>query len=169
VETLTRVRENPGKPLVVIIGGAKVEDKLQVVISMAKIADTVLVGGKIAKELIMGDLESKNKIVVAKLNEDSLDIAQETVNEWVPIISSAKMIVWNGPLGKIEEEGNDQSRKIAQMIIESGAESIIGGGDTITYLDKLGYLERFSFVSTGGGAMLKFLETGTLPTIEALK
>ena len=101
--------------------------------------------------------------------EDGEDITPETVTKWEPVIRGAKMILWNGPLGKVEVSKNNQTEKIAQLIIESGAESIVGGGDTISYLDALGDLPMFSFASTGGGAMLEFLTKGTLPTIEALK
>lgn len=169
VERLTQVRENPEHPLVVIIGGAKVEDKLPVVEAMAKIADYVLVGGKIAGEVSrVKSLESGN-VLVGELNEEETDITKKTAEEWKPIISKAKMIVWNGPMGKVEEPRNFMTHEVANLVIQSNAETILGGGDTITYLGKLGLLERFSFVSTGGGAMLKFLIEGTLPTIEALR
>ncbi|MDO8638323.1 MAG: phosphoglycerate kinase [Candidatus Daviesbacteria bacterium] len=162
VEKLTEVRDNPKHPLVAIIGGAKVEDKLPVVEAMSKIADYVLVGGKLAGQ-------SSDNILIAELNEVGTDVTAETIEKWKPIIREAKMIVWNGPLGKIEEPKNFQTHELANIIIQSEAESVVGGGDTIGYLGKLGLLERFSFVSTGGGAMLKFLIEGTLPTIEALK
>lgn len=167
VEVLTRVRENPKKPLVVIIGGVKVEDKLPVIEAMSKIADAVLVGGKLVSELAQGSVAPN--VLVGKLNEQGTDIAPETTQSWAKVIMNAKMIVWNGPMGRVEEEGNDQSRLLAQMVIKSRAESIVGGGDTIAALAKWGLRDQFSFVSTGGGGMLKFLADGTLPTIEALK
>ncbi len=166
VEALTRVRENPVRPLVVIMGGAKAEDKLPVIEGMAKIADTVLVGGKLPLEINARILP--RNVLVGKLNNAGTDIAQETTESWKRLIQQAKMILWNGPLGHVEEPGNDESRKIAEMVIQSRAQSIIGGGDTIAFLRKIGLLEKFNFVSTGGGAMLKFLSGGTLPTIEAL-
>jgi 3-phosphoglycerate kinase len=182
VETLTKVRDNPKKPLVVIIGGVKVEDKLPVALSLAKIADQVLVGGKIAGELSNVDrgapapatpdnsdfADLPVNLLLADLIATGEDITPETTAKWAEIIKEAKMIVWNGPLGLVEDPINDQTEKIAEAIINSGAETIIGGGDTVSYLDKLDLLYKFSFVSTGGGAMLKFLETGTLPTIQAL-
>lgn len=167
VRILEKVRENPQRPLVVIIGGAKVEDKLPVVKTMAKLADSVLIGGKIALRMARGSVA--NNVLVAKLNEEGTDITSETVEKWKPIIAKAKTIVWNGPLGIVEEPKNYLTHEVANLVIQSGAETILGGGDTIAYLGKLGLLERFSFVSTGGGAMLKFLAEGTLPTIEALK
>lgn len=167
VEKLTKVRENPEHPLVVIVGGAKVKDKLPAAEAMAKIADYVLVGGKIASEIQNSKFKVQN-VLVGELNEEGMDITKETVESWKKIIVEAKMIVWNGPLGKVEEPKNFQTHEVANLVISSGAETILGGGDTITYLNKLGLLERFSFISTGGGAMLKFLTEGTLPTIEVL-
>ena len=83
------------------------------------------------------------------------------------------MVVWNGPLGKIQNSEDMSSERgtyeLAHILADSDAEVIVGGGDTVGFLQKLGMLEKFGFVSTGGGAMLKFLEKGTLATIEALK
>lgn len=169
VEKLTCVRESPRRPLVAIIGGAKVEDKLPVVEDMSKIADYVLVGGKIAFELTKNPTIVGKNVLVGRLNQEGTDITSKTIEKWQPIIKEAKMIVWNGPLGVVEEPKNFQTHELANLIIQSGAESIVGGGDTLSYLGKLGLLGRFGWVSTGGGAMLKFLVDGTLPTIEVLK
>ncbi len=172
VQALTQVRNNPKRPLVAILGGAKIEDKLPVIKSMAQIADAVLVGGKLALELKSDETKFNSigaNVLVAKMTEDGEDISPETESAWRGIINGAKMVVWNGPLGKAEDPKNNQSQVIARDIITSGAESIVGGGDTLAALARYGLTDKFSFVSTGGGAMLKFLETGTLPTIEALK
>lgn len=206
VEVLTRVKQNPSKPLVVIMGGAKVEDKLPVINEMAKIADAVLVGGKLIKELMddpvapvsrrpsslslrarLQDPSSAPPITLAlnvylgNLTDDGFDVTSATIKEWEIIISKAKMIVWNGPVGKIEvgnlKVENLETAKgtydLAKIILNSGAEIIIGGGDTVSFLDKVGLLDQFQskssvFISTGGGAMLKLLSDGTLPTIEVL-
>ena len=169
VEVLTKVRNNPGKPLVAILGGAKVEDKLPVIKAMSGVADYILVGGKLVSEIRSQNIKLPENVQIADLNEDGFDITPESIGRWQEHILKAKTIVWNGPLGKVEDEKNDQSRKIAQLILQSGAESIIGGGDTISAINKWGMLDKFSFVSTGGGAMLKLLTDGTLPTIEVLK
>lgn len=169
---LKKVRDNPQKPLVTIIGGVKIEDKLPAIEALAKIADSVLVGGKIAEEI----REVPENVLVARLNEDGTDLSSQTIESWKEIIRGAKQIVWNGPMGQLVSESVGQSvsnsengtHKMAKMILDSGAESIVGGGDTVGALNKWGLLEKFSFVSTGGGAMLKFLSDGTLPTIEAL-
>src|SRR3990167_1665643 len=169
VEILTRVRNNPKKPFVAIMGGAKVTDKLPVIEVLAKKADAVLVGGKLVSEIREQNIILPKNVMVGKLTEDSFDIAPETTSSWSGLISRAAQIVWNGPLGKFEDPKNDQSAKIAQLVFYSAAESIVGGGDTIALLSQLDLLDQFSFVSVGGGAMLKFLADGTLPTIEALE
>ena len=87
------------------------------------------------------------------------------------IISLARTVVWNGPVGVTEgKEKNHEiaTYKLARGIVDSGVYSVVGGGDTIGYLKKIGLLEKFSFVSTGGGAMLEFLSGDKLPGIEAL-
>lgn len=186
VGELREVRDNPKKPLVVLIGGAKVEDKLPVIEAMAKIADYVLVGGKIASEITKNDAVVQENVLVGELNEAGTDVTPETIEKWKPVILKAEMIVWNGPVGKIEGSGMgimyqgkeeelgsaEGTHKLAKMILSSNAKAVIGGGDTISFLNAVGLLEEFEnkgFVSTGGGAMLKLLAEGTLPTIEALK
>lgn len=175
VEHLKNIRENPQKPLVVIIGGAKIEDKLPVVESMSKIADHILVGGKLPIEAKEQNISFSENVHIGELNEDQSDINSQTLEQWREILNSANMIVWNGPVGKIDHEAsvdNLGSAKgtydLAKIISESGKNSLVGGGDTIAALETFKMLDKFSFVSTGGGAMLKFLAEGTLPTIEAL-
>lgn len=170
VEELLQVRENPIKPLVVILGGAKVDTKMPVIKAMAGKADAVLVGGKLALEIKeQGITDLGPNVMVAKMSDDGFDISDETLGAWANLMKTAKQIVWNGPVGKFEDPKYNQSEKIAQAIIDSGAKSIIGGGDTISAVTKYGLVDKFTFVSTGGGAMLKLLADGTLPTIEALK
>ncbi len=170
VDELKQVRENPIRPQVVILGGAKVEDKMPVIKAMASKADVVLVGGKLAKEIKEQGIENLGaNVMVGKLTEDGFDISDETASAWANLLKTAKEVVWNGPLGKFEDDKYSNTKKVAQAIIDSGAKSIIGGGDTISAVTKYGMIEKFTFVSTGGGAMLNFLADGTLPTIEALK
>jgi phosphoglycerate kinase len=85
------------------------------------------------------------------------------------LAKKAKTILWNGPLGNYERGFIDATNAFARAVADSGAHSVIGGGDTIAAIENLGLLPRFSFVSTGGGAMLDFLAKGTLPGIEALQ
>ena len=226
IEVLSKVLENPIRPLIVIIGGAKMETKLPLVRKMNNIADYILVGGLIAKEACLLQAEKrKAEIIVAGLNGNETDITQESVERFVEIIKKAKTIVWNGPVGKINDGsiGNPPSlanvpargpvagfppasapshirsattsvravgslstratppvgtknadtekgtREMAKAIINSHAYKIVGGGDTIEFLDKEGLVKDFDFVSTGGGAMLSFLSGEKLPGLEALK
>ena len=169
VETLTQVRNHPIRPFIAILGGAKLADKLPVVEKMSQIADWVLVGGKLAKELKESGKRVGANVMVAELTSDGEDISEKTLTEWKSILPRAKQILWNGPVGKFEDPKNDATEKLAHAITMTNAKTIIGGGDTLNALDHEHFLEKFSFVSTGGGAMLKFLVDGTLPTIEALK
>jgi phosphoglycerate kinase len=169
VETLTQVRNHPVRPFMAILGGAKLDDKLPVVQKMSQIADWVLVGGKLAKELKESGKQVGANVMVAELTEDGEDISQKTLDEWKSILPRAKQILWNGPVGKFEDPKNDGTAKLAHAITLTNAKTIIGGGDTVSALDHGHFLEKFTFISTGGGAMLKFLVDGTLPTIEALK
>lgn len=172
VETLTQVKEHPQKPLIVIMGGAKVQDKLSVIQVMAKIADKVLVGGKLVKEIKDLNMNIPDNARLGELTEDGLDISESSIKGWEEDIKRAKMIVWNGPMGKVEEEEVQGTRLLAQMILESEAEVTLGGGDTVGFIKEIGLLEEFEqkgFVSSGGGAMLKLLSEGTIPTIKALE
>ncbi|EKD85429.1 MAG: hypothetical protein ACD_38C00031G0004 [uncultured bacterium] len=178
VRVLSEVRNDPKKPFVAIMGGAKVADKLPVIEVLAQKADAVLIGGKLVEEISNIKYQISN-IMLGDLNKQGTDITVETVELWKEVIEKAALIVWNGPLGKISnikyQISNMGSEKgtfeIARMILESKAELVIGGGDTVSFLGKVGLLNEFiqkGFVSVGGGAMLKFLAEGTLPTIEAL-
>lgn len=171
VQTLTKVRENPEKPFVVVMGGAKVEDKLPVIKVLADKADVVLVGGKLVAEIKDQKIDLPHNVMVAKMTNGGLDISQEAVLAWENVIRGAKEIVWNGPLGKFEEEEYSQTEEIIKAILNSNAEIVIGGGDSVAALSQYGLLgkaQEKAFVSVGGGAMLKLLSEGTLATIEAL-
>lgn len=178
VDELMQVRDNPIRPMVAILGGAKVDTKLPVIKAMATKADVVLVGGKLAAEIKQSLPPSEIKgqgieglganVMVGKLTEDGFDISDETASAWVNLLKTAKQVVWNGPLGKFEDDKYSNTQKVAQAIIDCGAKSIIGGGDTISAATKYGLADKFTFVSVGGGAMLKLLAEGTLPTMEAL-
>ena len=114
-------------------------------------------GGRIAKA---ADAVTKD--------ESILDIGPKTMGKLAPIVSDAKTILWNGPLGNYEECYIEATNTLAKMIAESSATSILGGGDTIAAIEKLVLNEKFTFISTAGGAMLEFLERETLPGIDAL-
>jgi phosphoglycerate kinase len=103
-----------------------------------------------------------------KSDEVILDHGPGTVALLAGLAEKAKTILWNGPLGNYENGFVDATEGVARAIARSGAHSVVGGGDTIAAIENLGLLPRFSFVSTGGGAMLDFLAQGTLPGITAL-
>lgn len=177
IEELSKVLENPARPLVVVIGGAKIETKLPLVNKMVGFADKVLVGGEIAEEFKAQSpelkIESEN-LEIADLNDDKKDITPQSVQKFAGIINTAKTVVWNGPMGEISKETNKSllsevgTKEIALVISKCNAHTIVGGGDTIGFLNKHGLLDNFSFVSMGGGAMLTFLSGENLPGLEAL-
>lgn len=167
VEVLTSVRNSPKRPLVAVIGGAKTEDKYPAVMSLAKFCDKVLVGGLLAKKIKDEGLETGENVVLGVLSESGIDMSDQTIVEFSEILKGADQVIWGGPVGKYEDpEGNRGNLKLAEVVVNSGAESIVGGGDSIAALAH--FINRFSFVSVGGGAMLKLLCEGSLPTIEAL-
>ena len=169
VKVLSQIIENPKRPLVVIIGGSKAKDKARVIDKFLEIADWILIGNLIFKE-IKEKIKGIEKIVSPFLDEKALDLDKKTIENFKEKISLAKTIFWSGPLGKIEEKKYQKgTREITKSIIEGKAFSVVGGGDTIEFLNKIGILERFNYVSVGGGAMLKFLAGEKLPGIEALK
>jgi phosphoglycerate kinase len=223
--------EKPARPFVVILGGAKVSDKIKVVDNLLEKADTILIGGamaytfklangeKIGKSLVEPDhkqtaldAESKAKklkvnfqlptdnviatpVDTGKLNKkgkavfdlvnvrtvkgpipdeaEGLDIGAETTANYVKIIGGAKTILWNGPMGMFEDARfaagtNAVAKAVADATQNNGAKSIIGGGDSVKALNKAKLGDKVSFMSTGGGASLEFLEGSVLPGVAAL-
>lgn len=125
--------------------------------------------------IIPGDVVVQNesgaasKKVSEVTQEDMIvDIGRETIQDLEGVIGGARLIVWNGPLGYYENGFTDGTRELLGLIAGSSAMSIIGGGDTVALIDEMGAHDRFTFVSTAGGAMLDFLANETLPGIEAL-
>lgn len=168
VETLNKILINPTRPLLAIIGGAKIESKKPVVQKFAQIADIVLVGGRLALE---GLLEM-DKVHCPIDYVDDKDIGSKTLEAWTETILNAKTIVWAGPLGFFEDdrygEGTKRVGELISKAVGTGCFAVAGGGDTVTALDKYGLINKFSFVSTGGSAMLEFLVSGTLPGLSLL-
>jgi phosphoglycerate kinase len=101
-------------------------------------------------------------------DEAILDNGPESVRMLMERARTAKTILWNGPLGNFENGFVEGTESLARVIAASKAHSIIGGGDTVAAIEKLGISDRFSFISTGGGAMLDFLAKGTLPGLDVL-
>jgi len=172
VESLDKVLNNPEKPMVAIIGGKKVETKAKFIDNISEVADFVVVSGLIAKEVAEKKIKFKHpeKIIAPVGQLDALDINQESIKLFQNKISQAKTVVWNGPFGKFEdEEYSAGTLAIAKAIVDSGAFSVVGGGETVEFLTKQGMIDKFSHVSTGGGAMLSYLAGDKLPGLEVLK
>jgi phosphoglycerate kinase len=159
------------KPMVAIVGGTKVETKSKFINNISKQADFVIISGLIAKEVAEKGIkfDFPEKIITPTGQLDALDINDESIKMFQEKIMQAKTIVWNGPFGKFEDkEYAKGSLAIAKAITDSGAYSVVGGGETIEFLNKQGMIDKFSHVSTGGGAMLAYLSGDKLPGIEAL-
>lgn len=173
VENLSKVIENPKRPLVFVISGLK-EDKLEFVKAFEGSADKILVGGRLPDFLGDKALESvrsqSGKVIIGNLVMDKEDITLNTVEVFDGEVRKAGTVVVSGPLGKFEDEGHRQgTEKVFRAVIESAAFKVAGGGDTEKALALLNFSDKFDWVSVGGGAMLEFLSKKTLPGIEALK
>src|SRR3989344_6108679 len=164
ISALSKIIEYPHRPVVVLVGGAKVESKGAFIDPISEIADTVLLGNflsnTVAKE---GKKFAHEEKIVAPLDGipgqgEEFDIGPETIALFAEHIKKAKTIFWSGPMGKVEEKEYEQgSLAIVKAIMESGAYSVAGGGDLDAFLRKHNLAKLFSHVSTGGGAMLAFL------------
>ena len=168
---LNKITQNPDKPMIVIIGGNKAETKTKFINKISKIADFVIIGGLIKKEVVENKIkfDYPEKIFGPEDYLNELDINEKTIELFEKKIKNAKTILWNGPLGKIEDKMYAKGTlKIAKAIIESGAYSVVGGGETIEFLNNEKLLLKFSHICTGGGAMLQYLSGDKLPGIEAL-
>lgn len=182
---------NPDHPFLFILGGAKFETKLPLLKKFINIADKIFVGGALANDFFK--LQGKD-IGTSLVSEENIDIDGLLNNEKIllPIdevfqgtaimdagmktvelieneIKKAKYVLWNGPLGAYEQGYKNATVEIAKTLASSGIKTIIGGGDTLATIAELKLEDKFTFVSTGGGAMLDFLAKGTLPGIEALE
>jgi phosphoglycerate kinase len=213
IDYLDKVLEDPERPFVAILGGAKVSDKLGVIESLLGTADSLLVGGamgftffkalgheigdslveddylEVAKRLMeeAGDrLVLPVDVVAADAMEEGaesetvpvdgipsgkmgLDIGPETVSLFEDRISDASTIFWNGPMGVFEiDDFAKGTEGVARTVAESDATSVVGGGDSVAAVNKLGLEDRMSHISTGGGASLEYVEGKELPGIAVL-
>lgn len=170
IKHLKMILENPKKPLVVVIGGAKIESKKPTIDKFISIADYILLGGKIGQAWTQN--VPNNLLLPIDYVNSNRDIGPKTIQNYKKIISYAKTLVWAGPMGVIEEITNQTGTKEIINAIDkatlNGCLSIVGGGDTISALDNLANEANISFKSTGGGAMLEYLASETLVGIEAL-
>mgnify|MGYP000595495681 CR=1 FL=1 len=135
-------------------------------------ADTLLLGGKLANEFVARKIGLKGtaKVLTPVEGSDLLDIGEETRKRYALEIAGAKTVVWNGPMGKVEEEQYMAGTHAIYeaLVANQSAYTVVGGGDTLAAIRDEKHLGRIDFVSTGGGAMLVLLEKGTLPGLEAL-
>jgi 3-phosphoglycerate kinase len=169
VEKLEKILKDPKRPVVFVLGGGK-EDKAILVPKLLDHADWLLVGGLIAKHTKSYCQEDGHMCVVAAhLTYEGKDITPDSIRNFQEIIQTAGTVVWNGPMGDIDSGYWDGTKQIAQAIIESEAYKVVGGGDTIGAVRRLGLQDKFDHLSTGGGAMLEFLAYGDLPGLAALR
>ncbi len=216
VDYLGRVLQDPQRPVVAILGGAKVSDKSKVVDHLLEKVDTLLIGGamaytflqaagqRIGASLVERDmlgvageaikkaklrgvrllLPSDHVVAPSSISEHAtatvegdipeglmgLDIGPQTVSRFRTEILAAHTIFWNGPMGRFEiaafRHGTDG---VAQALADSGALTVVGGGDSIAALSDSGLSERITHISTGGGAALEFIEGRVLPGVAALE
>lgn len=164
VEKISKILEKEEKPMTIILGGAK-EDKLKYLTELTEKADYILIGGKLPK--IMSNVEflmSNEKVKIANLRDDGLDLSDEDIEKFSEIISSSKTVIWSGAMGFYEKEDCRMgTQKIAMAVANSQGQKIIAGGDTSASIKDLGLRNKIDFVCSGGGVMLEMLVKGDLP------
>lgn len=171
IENLDKIKDDPARPAVAIIGGAKIETKLPLIKKFDQNYDYILVGGKIANEAIDQKIQFSPKVILpVDFAEDRLDIGQKTIKLFTEKLKGAKTIVWNGPMGKFEEKPYAKGTMgVLNAVLKGRAFTLIGGGESVEILEKKDLIDDVSFVSTGGGAMLEYLSGNPMPGIEVLK
>jgi phosphoglycerate kinase len=169
-ENLSKVLENPKRPIVILISGIK-KDKIDYIGPFSEFADKILIAGRLSEYLQSTDFRlPTTKDLVADLLPDKEDITINSIERFEKEIKSAGTIVLAGPVGKFEEDGHLLgTKRVFEAIAKSSAFKVAGGGDTEKAIEVLGLDKEFDWISVGGGAMLEFLAKGTLPGIEALK
>lgn len=175
ITNLSKVIDKPEKPVLLIIGGSKVDDKKPLIDKFNKIADNIAVGGKIAAD----GYPASDKVYVAEdFDEDGdgakLDIGPLSTNKISEFVAGAKTIIWNGVLGKVEDPAYATASTIIAEEIgrKTDVTSVICGGDTTGFVENLMVEKpelKYSLVSTGGGAALEFLSGKTLPGVEVVE
>jgi phosphoglycerate kinase len=191
LQELGKLLEDPARPFVAIVGGAKVEDKIGVLRALAERADVVLVGGKMAAELAaQSPLEVPVKlptdvVAAAAFEPDAeakvvaadgvpegwlgLDIGPATREGYAKRIAMAKTVFWNGPMGVFEwPRFAEGTLAVARAVADAEAHTIVGGGDSVRAVEEAGLADRIDWISTGGGAALELLEGKELPGVAAI-
>ena len=213
LNVLNKAINNPDKPFMVILGGSKVSDKINVIENLVKIADNIIIGGGMAFtflkangieigsslldeenidfckrmleeypdkiilpiDVVVGneisnDAITSNKFITDMNKEDiGLDIGDATVELFTQTLSEAKTVVWNGPVGCFEyEKFANGTKSLCEFLSNLDATTILGGGDTAAAAISFGYKEKFSHISTGGGASLELLEGKVLSGVDII-
>jgi phosphoglycerate kinase len=169
VDLILSVKQQPKRPLVLVMGGAKLETKIPLIEAFLPLADQILVGGKLALDLQTHHLQSNPKITVASLVESGKDITLDSAQSFATVINQAGTVIWNGSMGVFEEPEYQQGTKIvAQAVNHTPAFTLAGGGDTESALTVLNLESGIDHISTGGGAMLDLLVHNTLPGLKVL-
>ena len=185
VSALTKLVNSPAHPFIVVIGGAKVEDKEPLIKELLPIADKIIVGGKIAADIVGGTVEDiskkvshPEKIYIAKdfVTDDAgakMDVAETAVQEIIEQIKTAKTVLWNGALGLVENPDFAKGSIALADYLGHHSEiySVICGGDTTGFIEGLQKADsslQFGLISTGGGAALELLCGNTLPGLDSL-
>jgi len=217
LDALGKALENPRRPLVAIVGGAKVSTKLTALRALGKLVDQLIVGGSMANTFILAaghsigkslaepnlvgeareiieaahakggevlipqdvvcakEFSATAKAIVREIEEVAaddmiMDVGPKTSDRIARIVAKAGSIVWNGPIGVFEfDQFGVGTKALAKAIADSKAFSIAGGGETLAALAKYGMAGKISYISTGGGAFLEFLEGKKLPAVEILE
>ena len=187
ISIMGKALDDPKRPFVAVLGGAKVSDKINVINNLLEKADTVIIGGGMAytfkkaqgytigKSLLEEDKLDYAKEMLAKAEAKGVnfllpvDIGPKTVEKFAAAVKGAGTIVWNGPMGVFEfDRFANGTKAMAQALADSGAVTIVGGGDSAAAVEKLGFADRITHISTGGGASLEFLEGKELPGVACL-
>lgn len=171
---------NPPHPFLLILGGVKFKTKLGVLGHFLPIADRIFIGGTLPS-VASPYFKAPNVLLpLDTITHDNrvVDAGPQTLDKLEKEIAKAAMVLWNGPLGSIEEGFDAGTNRLVRALAAasepcygraaSSAKVIAGGGDTVSVIHRLGLMDKFYHVSTGGGAMLTFLATGTLPALDAL-
>jgi phosphoglycerate kinase len=190
---LGRLVDDPVRPFVTIVGGAKVEDKIGVLRRLATLADTLLIGGKMAEELAArAPLDGRADVLLptdvvaaAAFQPDAesrivpwdgvpegwlgLDIGPATRTRFRDAIAGAQTVFWNGPMGVFEwPRFAAGTRAIAEAVAAARGWTVVGGGDSVRAVEELGLAGEIDWISTGGGASLEFLEGRELPGVAVI-
>lgn len=210
---LDKVLNNPAKPFVAVVGGAKVSDKIKTIEKLLVSVDNLIIGGamaypflkaqghevgtslcsdedvSLATSILRSDRGGKIKLPLdhivstefggtpiqcdsINIDDDKmgLDIGPNTVADYCTTLKKAKTIIWNGPMGLFENKDYSKGTfALCECMAAIDAYTLVGGGDSVSAAHKSGYAEKFSHISTGGGASLEYIEKGELPGVQALK